>query len=68
MVVVAEEEEMVGVVVEVLLMLLLSLWDMLYNDFSGNTLVKNNWLPTDGPTDRPTDQRTQRLIEMRGRI
>ena len=52
-----EVEDMVvaGVVVEVLLMLLLSLWDAFYNDFSDNTLMKNNWLPTDRPTDRPTD-------------
>ena len=38
-----------------LLMLLLGLRGMLYNDFSENRLMKNNWLPTDGLTDRPTD-------------
>ena len=48
---VVAEEEVQDMVVVVLFMLLLSLWDMLYNDFSENTLMKNNWLPTDGPTD-----------------
>ena len=46
---VAEEELEDMVVVEVPSMLLLSIWDMLYNDFRGNTLMSNNWLPTDRP-------------------
>ena len=54
------EEEEVVVVEEVVmvLMALLRLWDMLYNDFSENTLMKNNWLPTDGPTKGLTDGHT----------
>ena len=30
----------------------------------GPLLMKNNWLPTDGPTDRPTDWPTYRLIDI----
>ena len=58
---VAEEEQeekdvlVMGVVVDVLLMLLLRLWNILYNDFSENILIKNKWLPTEGPTDGRTD-------------
>ena len=58
----AEEEGEVGVMVGVLTVLL-RLWDKLYNDFCKNSLMKNNWLST----DRPTDERTHPLIEMRGR-
>ena len=55
---VVAEEEVQDMVVVVLFMLLLSLWDMLYNDFNENTLIKNNWLRTNGPTDQPTDGHT----------
>ena len=61
-----EDVVVVGVVLEVLLMPLLRLWDLLFNDFSENTLIKNNWLPTYGRTDRPTDGHSH--IEIRGRI
>ena len=51
----AEEEEVEEEVVVVALMALLRLWDMLYNDFERNTLMKNNWLPTDQRTDGQRD-------------
>ena len=45
-VVAGEEEEEVVVVVVVMLVVC---------SIVGPLLMKNNWLPTDGPTDRPTD-------------
>ena len=41
----AEQEEVEEEVVVVVLMALLRLWDMLYNDFERNPLMKNNWVP-----------------------
>ena len=38
----AEEEEVEEEVVVVVLMALLRLWDMLYNDFERNPLMKTN--------------------------
>ena len=62
-----EEKDVVVVVVEgmvVVLKALLSLWDMLYNDFSENTMMKKiGYQPTDRQIDRPTDQQTNRLTD-----
>ena len=56
------EDMVVGVLLEVLLLLILSLWDMLFSDFNKNTLMTKNWLPTDGRTHPYRDARTRLKI------
>ena len=57
-----EEEEVLVARWRAVLMVTMRFWDELSIDFQWNSLIKNNWLPTDGPTDRrtngPTDQQT----------